>query len=112
MFNKIIQFADLNAVKKVTDDIDFDFDRYTEPVENSKVNILIERIQAVIFSIPCVFLASLIFVDYRIWETLVAMIFPFIVIFVLEQFKDKDAQKAYDEYSEWELELQEIKEDV
>ena len=32
--------------------------------------------------------------------------------FVLEQFKDKDAQKAYDEYTEWELEMQEINEDV
>ena len=109
MFDKIIQFADLNAVKKATDDIDFDFDRYTEPVQNARINILIEKIQAVIFSIPCVFLASLIFVDYRIWETLFVMIVPFIVIFILEQFKDKDAQKAYDEYTEWELEMQESK---
>lgn len=112
MLNTIINFANLDSIK-VTDnqDYNFDIDKYSASVENAKRNKMIERAQAVLLSIPCIMFASLLFIDYRMWEVTALFFIPFIGIFVLEQFKDKEAQKAYDEYADWEAELNELNED-
>ena len=112
MLNTIINFTDLDSIKATDNqNVDFDIDKYSAPVENVKRNKMIERAQAVLLSIPCIVLVSLLFIDYRMWEVSALFFIPFIAIFILEQFKDKEAQKAYDEYADWEAELNELNED-
>ena len=73
-------------------------------IENSKRNITIEKVQSIFFAIVAIVAGSIIFIDYRTWELVLITGICVTVCFVLERMKDKDSQKAYDEYADWELE--------
>jgi hypothetical protein len=102
-----MSLVDLDSVK-VDNNTDFDFDKYSIPVENLERNKKIERIQTILFSIPCIMFALLIFIDFNMWEVTAIIVIPLIVVAILELLKDKEAQEAYEEYGAWELEREEL----
>lgn len=114
MINKIMNFvidaADLGTRDTIMND-EFDNFKYDTPVENARINKVIEAIQFALIMIPFTMFGAMIFFDFTGVEVTLSILLPVLVIFILEQFKDKEAQKAYDEFSEWELEQWELQED-
>ena len=112
MFSFVMTIVDLDSIKKRNNTEDFDYDKYPEgPVENSRRNKMIEKFQIILFAIPCVLLFSLLFIDFHKWEVGIIFVVCGLAFFILEQFKDKEAERKYDEYSSWELELEELQDE-
>ena len=111
MFSFVMNIVDLGSIKKKNNTEDFDYDKYPEPVENAKRNIIIERIQTALFAIPCIMFVLLMFLDFRKWEVSIICIAPMIIAICIDFLKDKEAQCRYDDYSSWELELEELQEE-
>ena len=107
----IMSLVDMDTVKSGTDHSDFDFDRYVVPVENLKRNRMIERIQAILFAIPCIMFVLLLFLDFRRWEVSIICILPVAIAVAIDFLKDRKAEKEYNEYQEWLLEMQELNDD-
>ena len=106
-----MSLVDLDAIKTEANVTDFDFDRYVVPVENLKRNRIIERIQAILFAIPCIMFILLLFLDFRRWEVSIICILPIAIAVAIDFLKDKEAEKQYNEYQEWLLEMQELNDD-
>ena len=107
MFGNIISFVDMDTEKNSFNN-EFDYDRYLDgPVENTRKNQRIERIQAALIAIPCVMFVLLMFLDFRRWEVSILCVLPVSIAVILEFAKDREAQRRYDAYGEWELEMEE-----
>ena len=110
LINSILRFTNLETVQGDTDEY-FDMDLYREPVENSKRNILIEKIQMGLLAIPFSFWVSMIFLNYYFFEVILFNLLPLAAAWILDMLKDKEIQAAYDKYAEWKLERDEILEE-
>ena len=112
MFSFVMSIVDMDTIKKRNNTEDFDYDKYPEgPIENTRKNKMIEKFQIILFAIPCVLLLSLLFIDFHKWEVGIIFVVCGLGFFVLDQFKDKEAERKYEEYASWELELEELQEE-
>lgn len=84
-----------------TDIWDFDFEKYSEPVEDCRRNKIIDTIQVSLILVPVFTFIAMLFINFYDYEVVILTVVPFVIAFLLEKLKDKAAQEAYEEYETW-----------